>query len=72
MYATFCTTKLLVHFRHASDNLSISDSSQTDSDSCNSPQVVRANRLAMRNIIPKFAISSEEDKPTSPKVLIGK
>ncbi|CAG5125697.1 unnamed protein product, partial [Candidula unifasciata] len=57
------------HERHASDNLSISDSSQTDSDSCNSPQVVRANRLPLRNIIPKFAISSEEDKTTSPKEL---
>ncbi|CAG5132563.1 unnamed protein product, partial [Candidula unifasciata] len=55
------------YFRRASDNLSISDSSQTDSDSCNSPQATRSNKLPMRNVIPKFAISSEEDKPTSPK-----
>ncbi|BFY99940.1 hypothetical protein BsWGS_02980 [Bradybaena similaris] len=55
------------HERRASDNLSISDSSQTDSDSCNSPQATRANKLLVRSVIPKFAISSEEDKPTSPK-----
>ncbi|CAL1530340.1 unnamed protein product [Lymnaea stagnalis] len=56
--------------RRASDNTSVSDSSQTDSDSCNSPQINRANKLiGSKNVIPKFAISSEEDKPTSPKEL---
>lgn len=47
--------------------MSISDSSQTDSDSCNSPQPAKADKLPVKNIIPKFAISSEEDRPTSPK-----
>lgn len=50
-----------VHYRRASDNTT--DSSQTDSDSCNSPQINRANKLmATKSVIPKFAISSEEDK----------
>ncbi|XP_035827473.1 microtubule-associated serine/threonine-protein kinase 3 [Aplysia californica] len=53
----------------ASDNMSVSDSSQTDSDSCNSPQVSRANKPPIKSVIPKFAISSEEDKPPSPKEL---
>uniref|UniRef100_A0A2C9KAY4 non-specific serine/threonine protein kinase n=1 Tax=Biomphalaria glabrata TaxID=6526 RepID=A0A2C9KAY4_BIOGL len=58
------------HERRPSDNTSISDSSQTDSDSCNSPQFNRANKmLSSKNVIPKFAISSEEDKPPSPKEL---
>ncbi|RUS83851.1 hypothetical protein EGW08_008392 [Elysia chlorotica] len=56
--------------RRTSDNVSVSDSSQTDSDSCNSPQVTRANKPHInKNVIPKFAISSEEEKPTSPKEL---
>ncbi|XP_059151907.1 microtubule-associated serine/threonine-protein kinase 3-like isoform X3 [Physella acuta] len=51
--------------RRASDNTT--DSSQTDSDSCNSPQINRANKLiATKSVIPKFAISSEEDKELSP------
>ncbi|GFN87077.1 microtubule-associated serine/threonine-protein kinase [Plakobranchus ocellatus] len=56
--------------RRTSDNVSVSDSSQTDSDSCNSPQVTRANKPQInKSTIPKFAISSEEEKPTSPKEL---
>nr|KAG5689984.1 hypothetical protein BaRGS_008529 [Batillaria attramentaria] len=44
---------------------SLSDSSQTDSDSCNSPSMPHP-KPALKNI-PKFAISSEGDKPASPK-----
>ena len=43
----------------------VSDSSQTDSDTCNSPSVPHA-RPMLKNI-PKFAISSDGDKPPSPK-----
>ncbi|KAL8582089.1 hypothetical protein ACOMHN_004009 [Nucella lapillus] len=46
---------------------SLSDSSQTDSDTCHSPSRPQA-KPPLKNI-PKFAISSEGDKPSSPKEL---
>lgn len=45
----------------------MSDSSQTDSDTCNSPSLSRA-KAPVKNI-PKFAIFSEEEKSASPKGL---
>ncbi|XP_041358268.1 microtubule-associated serine/threonine-protein kinase 3-like isoform X2 [Gigantopelta aegis] len=47
-----------------SRDLSISDSSQTDSDSCGSPQVTRS-KPQLKNIIPRLAISSEEERTSS-------
>ncbi|XP_070194512.1 microtubule-associated serine/threonine-protein kinase 3-like isoform X2 [Littorina saxatilis] len=44
-----------------------SDSSQTDSDTCNSPSLPHG-KPSLKNI-PKFAISSEGEKPCSPKEL---
>ncbi|XP_055956452.1 microtubule-associated serine/threonine-protein kinase 3 isoform X3 [Patella vulgata] len=50
------------------DHSSISDSSQTDSDSCLSPQITRS-RPPLKNVIPRLAISSEEEKSPSSKEL---
>ncbi|KAL8618608.1 hypothetical protein ACOMHN_015718 [Nucella lapillus] len=54
-------------FQQAPAGANLSDSSQTDSDSCNSPSLPSA-RASHKNI-PRFAISSEGDKPASPKDL---
>ncbi|XP_046356906.2 microtubule-associated serine/threonine-protein kinase 3-like isoform X5 [Haliotis rufescens] len=50
------------------DNTSISDSSQTDSDSCGSPLVTRS-KPSIKNIIPRLAISSEEERSCGSKEL---